>query len=239
MIIDTQNIIHPDLQPPEKLLKDMDRAGVDMALVYCHKSRFYDNDYTAAAVGQHPDRFFGMSFINPTLDNARFELSRARDLGMKGIVLDPKYDGYSMSIASHAFMDPVYRTCLEDDLVVLAEGWGDSHNTMPYQFRDVAWHFPALKIILGHMSMMGGYDDVHRVVKLCPNVYVNTATTTSSQVMYAQTIAGAEKVLLASFTPEEYLEVGLKKVEIAVPDEAARALILEKNARQLFGLEKD
>ncbi len=181
MIIDSQNIIHPYLQTPEELLAGMDRAGIDMAVIYCHSGAFFDNDYTTLAVRQHPDRFVGFSYINPRREFARVELERAQELGLIGISLNPKYDGYSLSIENHWFMDSVFSFCVEKGLIVLVEGYGDSHYSMPYQFRDVAWTFPDLKIILAHMGMFGGYDDVHRVAKLCPNVYVNTSTTTSQQ----------------------------------------------------------
>jgi predicted TIM-barrel fold metal-dependent hydrolase len=133
-------------------------------------------------------------------------------------------------------MDDLLGYCSDHHLVVLAEGWGDSPYTMPYQFRDVAWTFPDLTLIMGHMSMMGGYDDVHRAAKLCPNLYVNTATTTSSQVTIAVRTASAEKVLLGTHTPYEYLEVGVKKVEVGVPDEEKRRLVLGANAARIFGI---
>ena len=234
MIIDSQNVIHPYLQTPEELLAGMDRAGIDMAVIYCHSGTFFDNDYTASAVRQHPDRFIGFSYINPRRESARVELERTPDLGLIGISLNPKYDGYSLSIDNHWFMDGVFSFCAEKGLIVLGEGYGDSHYSMPYQFRDVAWTFPDLKIILAHMGMFGGYDDVHRVAKLCPNVYVNTSTTTSQQTQIAREIAGPEKMLLGTDTPVEYFEVSLKKVEISVPDPKQRKLVLGENARQLF-----
>jgi predicted TIM-barrel fold metal-dependent hydrolase len=234
MIIDSHNLIHPDLQPPEKLLSDMDRAGVDMAVIYCRHDYYFDNNYTALAVKQHPDRFIGLAYINPTRETGPTELERALELGLSGILLDPKYDDYSLSIASHWFMDQVFSYCDTNKLILVVEGWGDSHNSMPYQFRDVAWHFPDLVIIMVHMSMMGGYDDVHRVASLCPNVYLNTSTTTTSQVNIAVRRAGAEKVLLGTSTPVEYLEVGLKKVEVGVPDASQRLLVLGTNAQRLF-----
>jgi uncharacterized protein len=236
MIIDSQNVIHPSLQTPEELLAGMDRAGIDMAVVYCRSGAFYDNDYTAMAVRQHPDRLIGFSYINPRRDSTRFELERTQELGLIGITLNPKYDEYSLSIDNHWFMDSIFSFCSEKGLIVLGEGYGDSHFSMPYQFRDVAWTFPDLKIILAHMGMFGGYDDVHRVAKLCPNVYVNTSTTTSQQTQIAREIAGPEKMLLGTDTPVEYFEVSLKKVEIAVPDLAQRRLVLGENARQLFGI---
>ena len=237
MIIDSHNMIHPDQQTPNKLLSDMDRAGVDMAVVNCHLGNFFDNDYTAQAVKQHPDRFIGMAYINPTKETGPYEIKRALDLGLKGIVLDPKYDGYSLSIGSHWFMEQVFSYCQQNNLILMVEGWGDSHNTMPYQFRDAAWHFPDLILILAHMSMMGGYEDVHRVAKLCPNVYVNTSTTTTSQVNIAVRRAGPEKVLLGTCTPVEYLEVGLKKVEVGIPDLEKRRLVLGANAQKLFKIQ--
>lgn len=236
MIIDTQNVIHPEMQTPEALLANMDRAGIDRAVVHCQRGAFFDNDYTAAAVKGHPDRLIGMAYLNPRRESAKYELERAAGLGLKGIVLNPKAEQYDLGIGSHWFMDAVFSFCAESGLVVMAEGWGDSPYTMPYQFRDVAWSFPALKLILAHMGMMGGYDDVHRVAKLCPNVFVNTSTTTSSQVTIALETAGAEKILLATNTPVEYFEVGLKKVEIGVADPQKRKLVLGENACRLFGI---
>lgn len=236
MIIDSHNVIHPDLQTPGKLLADMDRTGVDMALVYCARGKFYDNDYTAAAVRGYPDRLIGLAYISPQHECAQDELRRVRDLGLSGIALNPKNEQYSLSIGSHWFMDQIFGVCQEQKLIVLAEGWGDSHYSMPYQFRDVAWTFPDLVMILAHMGMMGGYDDVHRVAQTCPNVYINTSTTTTSQVTIAVKIAGAEKVLLGTNTPYEYFEVGLKKVEIGVPDQEARERVLGTNLATLLGI---
>jgi predicted TIM-barrel fold metal-dependent hydrolase len=234
MIIDTQNVIHPHVQTPEELLASMDRASVDMAVVYCVRGDFFDNDYTAAAVKQHSDRLIGLAYINPMREGAKFELERVRDLGLKGIEMNPKHDRYALGIGSHWFMDPIFSSCVEQGLVVMADGWGDSPYTMPYQFRDVAWTFPDLKLILAHMGMMGGYGDVQRVGHQCPNVYLNTATTTSSQVTMAVEYAGAEKVLLGTNSPVECFEVEMKKVEIAVPDLEDRKLVLGENARRLF-----
>jgi predicted TIM-barrel fold metal-dependent hydrolase len=236
MIIDSHNVIHPDLQTPGDLLADMDRTGIDKALVYCARGKFYDNDYTAAAVRRHADRLIGLAYISPQHENALDELHRARDLGLVGIALDPKHEQYSLSIGSHWFMDSIFAACQEEKLVVLVEGWGDHHNSMPYQLRDVAWTFPDLVMILAHMGMMGGYDDVHRVAQTCANVYINTSTTTTSQVTIAVKIAGTEKVLLGTNTPYEYFEVGLKKVEIGIPDPAQRARVLGTNLAQLLGI---
>jgi predicted TIM-barrel fold metal-dependent hydrolase len=234
MIIDVQNVIHPAVQTPDELLVSMDQANIDRAVVYSVRGDFFDNDYTAEAVKQHSDRFIGLAYINPRREGAKFELRRVRDLGLAGIELNPKHDDYPLGIGSHWFMDDILSFCVEHDLVVMADGWGDSPHTMPYQFRDVAWSFPELTLILAHMGMMGGYGDVQRVGRLCENVYLNTATTTSSQVWQAVEMAGADKVLMGTNTPTECFEVETKKVEVAVPDPEARSLVLGENARKLF-----
>lgn len=236
MIIDSHNVIHPDLQTPDVLLANMDRVGIDMAVIYCAREKFFDNDYTAAAIRRHPDRLIGLSYISPQHEGAMDELKRTRDLGLVGIALNPKHEQYSLSIGSHWFMDRIFACCQEQGLVVLAEGWGDSHYSMPYQFRDIAWTFPDLSLILAHMGMMGGYDDVHRVAQLCPNVYINTSTTTTSQVTIAVKIAGADKVLFGTNTPYEYFETGLKKVEVGIPDRGQRGRVLGENTARIFGI---
>jgi predicted TIM-barrel fold metal-dependent hydrolase len=236
MIIDTQNVIHPAAQTPEMLLADMDRAGIDMAVVYCVRGDFFDNDYAAAAVRRYPDRLIGLSYINPMREGARTELERVGDLGLKGIELNPKYDQYPLGIGSHWFMEDVCAFCVEQDLILMADGWGDSPHSMPYHFRDLAWSFPELKMIIAHMGMMGGYEDVQLVGRTCKNVYLNTATTTSSEVWRAVDVAGAKKVLLGTNTPVECFEVGLTRVEMGVPDLENRKLVLGENAKQLFGI---
>ena len=43
----------------------MDRAGIDMAVVFPFRYENYDNRYTYEAVKAHPDRFIGFAMAAP------------------------------------------------------------------------------------------------------------------------------------------------------------------------------
>ena len=93
--------LHSKLYDVEEHLRDMDTAGVDMAVLSCNLG--WDaplddcrliNDRFAQMQHSHPKRFAGLAHL-PVFEEAGFlELERAvRDLGLRGVAIASQMDG--------------------------------------------------------------------------------------------------------------------------------------------------
>jgi predicted TIM-barrel fold metal-dependent hydrolase len=116
------------------------------------------NDYIAALVRKYPDRFIGMSAVNPRyrgVSAAVAELERAVvELRLTGLKLYPMYDHWAVNDRDLAF--PIFAKAMELDIpvmihlsttpvadTVLLYGW-------PVLLDDVARTFPDLRLLVCH-----------------------------------------------------------------------------------------
>ncbi|KAL3801254.1 hypothetical protein HJC23_012654 [Cyclotella cryptica] len=118
----------PDQIPPSALqnlasadclLKHMEAAGVDGALIVQPINHKYDHSYVADAIKKHPTKFKGMMLHDPSL-SAEMAVSRLEQLVLQGFVgvrFNPYLwaDGASMSSESGL---SVYKRCGELNLPV-------------------------------------------------------------------------------------------------------------------------
>jgi predicted TIM-barrel fold metal-dependent hydrolase len=115
-----RSFLPPSLQemvaPPEFLLQEMARAGVDVAIL--QNARLYGrlNDDFSAAMGRYPDRFIGLADVveheaDTPEESAR--LTRAvRELGLRGVYYAVRgllLDGYRRGFDDPSF-DPYWQT---------------------------------------------------------------------------------------------------------------------------------
>ena len=112
--------LQEEMYLPKRKLQDMDRVGIDMALISTNipgpcmlapdlaiKGAQAINDTIAEMIQQHPDRFSGLASlpwqdVNATID----EMNRAHNLGFCGVMLYSHIGG--RPVDDPAF-DPIYR----------------------------------------------------------------------------------------------------------------------------------
>jgi predicted TIM-barrel fold metal-dependent hydrolase len=235
MVIDPHTILTPPDVPnelpgsPEALIAAMDRAGVDLGGAYCR-----DHSYTAQAVEKYPDRIFGMAFILPSDEGSLEKLEHAlKVLKFKGTKLN--MPSSLAALRSNSVMDQVYSLLIDYDAVLLAHSAeGDHTFSLPYQFEQVARAFPRLKIIMAHIGVPDDFEEAIKVATWNDNVYLSSHAAPSSVVRMAVERAGAHKVMLGADWPHEDFEVEVKKIEMAVPNDADRRLVLGENAQRIF-----
>jgi predicted TIM-barrel fold metal-dependent hydrolase len=192
------------VDPPETILRLMDEAGIDKAVVMTYRDAPLPTGddplaYVAAACRRYP-RLIGYARMNPHFGvQAVRELERGfRDLGMKGLKLHPV--SYVMHPASPETLA----------LVRTAAAWhaptlfhcGDEEFTLPYQLAQAAAQVPEAQIILGHM---GGYfhvEDAIEAARQHPNLILETsAMPYPAMIRRAIDTIGAERVLFGSDGP--------------------------------------
>jgi len=190
---------------PETLLADHDIVGVDTCVLLTVAPSDYTaygqrgsvdiagvtgvegppsidkaNDYIAALVRQRPDRFIGMSAVNPRyrgVDAAVAELDRAiTELGLAGLKLYPMYDHWAVNDRALAY--PIFEKARELGIpvmihlsttpvtdTVLLYGW-------PVLLDEVAHDFPEVPILVCHAGHPW-VDECLCVVARHRNVYID------------------------------------------------------------------
>ncbi|MEU5269884.1 amidohydrolase family protein [Streptomyces hygroscopicus] len=147
--------------PEEKLLAEMDAAGVDRAVLLAFEVRRVEgfsvpNEFVAELCARHPDRLTGFASVDAGMPGAAGRLRHAvSGLGLRGLKTAPCY--LRMSPADRRWYD-VYQTAEDLGIPVLMHtGYTPSRNADPRYFSPllverVAKDFPGLTVILAHLG---------------------------------------------------------------------------------------
>jgi predicted TIM-barrel fold metal-dependent hydrolase len=248
----------------EDLIKLMDTAGVDKAVVFCHpylwtyprKDNYHNtNDYIADMQEKYPERLIGFACLNPQqagdselgIPNlAVMELRRCiEERGLRGLKIHPENHCFAVdSLVGSQFMETIeeLQKKLKRPVPILSHGMTTMGAT-PDQFGKVAARHPDISIIIAHGA---GFQNLYfpsiNPVKENPNLFVDTAMTTIDDTRLtgvAQTV-GIDKIIFGSdhFTRNHVNLYGnfFYVLERAFPDTADRERIFGGNAAKLLGL---
>lgn len=198
---------HCHLGPPllaEDLIKLMDAAGVDRAVVFPSPSQwslsasdnyYNSNDYIADMQAKYPERLIGYCCVNPRYngnpamgmpDVASRELERcAKELGLKGVKIHPEvhcfsFDELCAGKGYSSFMETIVRLQKETGrpFPVLSHGM-TTFGAQPDQFGKVARDYPDVPVIIAHGA---GFQNLYFAsidpLRDVPNLYADTAMCT-------------------------------------------------------------
>ena len=143
----------------ERLLSEMDLAGVDLALVCSTATKPEQaksiNDFIHAAVEQSEGRFYGFGTLHQDMTDEEIgdELDRIQTLGLHGIKLHSDFQEFYIDDER---MIPVYREIAKRGLPILFH-MGDYRTAYsePERLKKVAHAVPELLSIAAHL---GGYS---------------------------------------------------------------------------------
>lgn len=219
---------------PETMIAAMDAAGVDMA-VGCSLGQMIDNDFIAETVQRHPRRVIGFGQVDPRKPDAVESLRRcARELGLKGVKLHPTMHGYHF--ADHGMLDPIFRVCSEEGLVVLVNALDDPF-CAPLSIEEVSKGFTDVPVLIAHMGTVWNVMEAILVSERNPHIYLETSGTQLLEVKMAYRRVGPTKLVMGTDWPGNDFDLERAKIARAVPDEHDRALIEGKNLAGLLGVE--
>ncbi|PKL76871.1 MAG: hypothetical protein CVV27_08040 [Candidatus Melainabacteria bacterium HGW-Melainabacteria-1] len=243
-IIDAHTHIEglPDCEwqdPPELMLRLMDEAGIDQAIVmtYCDAPLEHaDYDplaYVHNAVKKYPERLMGFARLNPGSEQAVGLLEQAiLQQGFRGLKLHPF--GYRIP-ADHECTLKLLQKAGQLNVPALFH-CGDEEYTLPLQLERAARAVPETNIIFGHM---GGYfhvQDAIDVARRCPNVYLETSATPHVHLIReAIELLGAERVIYASDGPGCDPSIERQKIEMIGLRDADRQRVFSANILRLMG----
>lgn len=240
---------------PVDLLKSMDEAGIDKALVFAGKL----NDYTTEDAIQDclaaPDRLFAVGSYS---NNLTFEaLNRVESYFDKGVLRGLKfYPGYEYFYPADSWLRSLLGLCAKYKRPAIFHS-GDTYSKVhaaklkyahPLHIDDLAVEMPDLKIIVAHF----GYPwelDAAEVVYKNPNVYVDCSgfvygdfdvrTVANYKTVwdrYLEVAGTLERVLFGTDWPISNQKPYVETVQEILRGYPEKDKILFENAKGLFGL---
>lgn len=146
----------------DDVLHALDQAAVDKAILLAPflsgsftlnnaESLRAANEHLARLVAGHGDRLIGFAVVNPSLENACDDLSRARDLGLHGVKMVPA-GWYPYDDCAHR----IYETASRLNLPILFHSGifidGKSGRFCRPAFYEAIRDHPALRVTLAHLG---------------------------------------------------------------------------------------
>lgn len=230
-----------------ELMDQMDRCGVDRALVWLKPPYNKDIDPENRAVYQamrdFPHRLLGFGWVNPRLgaDHARDTIRRCfEEYGFYGIKFNGAQDDYVIDDA----------TILP--LIEAAAGYGKPiafhigsdfyENTHPYRLGNIAGRFPETQFIMVHM---GGASiptldrSAVETAEQHTNITLIGSSINEMAILGAIRKLGAQRICFGSDTPFRLMHVQLAMYQALLRDfsDQERTLILGGNLARLLKLE--
>jgi predicted TIM-barrel fold metal-dependent hydrolase len=218
------------------LLGKMDQHGIDRAVIGPDKKFFAvenktGNNYIAAAVRAHPDRFIGFAVASPWYGKkAIAELERARDLSFTGLKIYPAVQGFLLT-------DPQIFPLMN---FAEAAGWpvwcatGTPICAMPLQLAELAETYPRVNFIMGHGGFCDFWNDISDALNRCPNLWIETSYILPSQITAWVESCGIGKSVFGSDYPYSSIALELKKISL-LKETIDKGRILGKNILSALG----
>lgn len=159
-IIDTHCHASPYwFEPVEILLDEMDRAGVNQA-VLTQFFGVFDNSYLLEAVARFPGRFAVIAIVDHTQPDAARQVAELHNQGVEGIRFNCAWrdDGE----------DPLALWRLCADLGIIASVMGTVEQYADPAFEDIIRQLPHLTFVMEHLAGVGAYFGPGRADKTIP-----------------------------------------------------------------------
>ncbi|MBI3919941.1 MAG: amidohydrolase [Armatimonadetes bacterium] len=195
------------------------------------------NDGVLAAMRQWPDRILGYCFVMPGYrDESLAEIDRCLDAGMIGIKL---YNQYKYS---NPVVFPIAEKAIERGVPILGHaGHPTDAETLASQpnisdaadFRDLAFRYPEVMLIEGHIGGGGDWEWSIKMLRDCPNVYLDTSGSGLDDQVIERCIAelGSQRLLFAT---DMTMEGGVGKILSAKITEEQRGDIFWRNMQGIL-----
>lgn len=223
------------------LRTSMRQAGVDRAVVQPVSTKPSQvrsiNDWAYRA-NDREVTFFGT--IHPDMPDVRSEVTRLKDLGLKGIKFHPDYQDFYIDEEG---MYPIYEVLAENGLVVMFHmgvdiGLPDPVHAPPRRLARVLDRIPKLTAIASHL---GGYRMWREVADHLAgrDVYLDTSLVPgrmdTGRAIDLMRTHGFDRILFGTDSPWDPQEKGVEWVLGLGVDEVAKRKILGENAERLLG----
>ena len=186
----------------EELLREMDRNGIDIALVQPQAGApdiMRNHEEIAELSQKHPGRIYGMASFSPVTDDEGEYFERVRwaieDLGFKGIKLHTNGHGVS---PLNPYSQKIFEACLRFSVPAMVHTGAGIPQALPSLCIPIARKYPDLKLVLAHAGGGMFAQEAMIVAQECENVYLETSWVSPPDVGAFIKTLGADRVMFGS-----------------------------------------
>jgi len=222
---------------PADLLREMDRCGVDRALVIPFPvvdDMRAAHDLIGAAKRQHPDRFTGAACYTPAFSKESFrdEVRRCREVhDFRAVKLQPQYHGLNPFSPRSDFL---FEAALEHKMAVVCHTGAGAPFALPSLLMVPARRFPELNIVVAHCGGGIYFQEAVVAATFCPNLFLELSSLLPHQVLEVLTSVPSSRIMAGSDLLENTESEMGKILTLPIADEDKRA-ILFSTAERVFG----
>jgi predicted TIM-barrel fold metal-dependent hydrolase len=229
-----------------ELVGQMDRAGVDKALVWLkppyNKDIAPENKAVYEATKKYPDRLLGFGWANPRLGK-QVALDTIKqcfeEYGFLGIKFNGAQDDYVIDDA--AVMPLIEAATKYNKPIAFHIGCDFYENTHPYRLGHIAATFPETQFIMIHMggARLPALDrSAIETTQQYDNIIIIGSAIPAPAILRAINTLGADRVCFGSDMPFLLMHVELAKYQALMRDldEADQAKVLGANMAQFLNL---
>ena len=252
-IIDADTHASPNMETPfsvtcDKLVFDMDKAGVDSSIVWLQPPYMREVDpsnlHIFEGVKKYPDRLHGFGWANPHLgvEKSKETIRRCIDeYGFHGVKLNGAQDFYYID-------DPKMSLPLIDEiakrgkLVAFHCGSDFFEETHPFRIGKIAKMYPETTFIMIHMGGASIPDLGDAAIEIAaenPNIMLIGSAIASRKLEKAVRVLGADRLMFGSDHPFQFMHVELARYKAlfkgVISDEDFEK-IMSGNVVKLLGL---
>jgi predicted TIM-barrel fold metal-dependent hydrolase len=213
---------------PEGVVAEMDRCGVRASIVFGMQLLAdvrYGIDEVADMVHQFPDRFVGLTMVNPRNGEAQMleDLDYGAGLGMRGIkLMTNSYGAYDVN---GPLIDVCCKWVNDRRQIILSHYWG-----APERLLQLCRDNPDATLIVGHT-----YGEFVHVFHEVGNVYLCTCPLLGwRQTEQYVEMYGADRIMFGSDLMDLPIAWGLGQIMYARIPESAKRKILGENLLALL-----
>lgn len=213
----------------DSVVCEMDRMGVQRAVVFAFcgimgGDEAFGNDYVAAAVRRFPDRFLGLTLVNPNRgrEGMLAELARGQQMGLRGVKVINYYQGLP---AEHPLVEVACQWAHQHRQIILNHDWGS-----PEHLARMVSSYPDACYIVGHTTE--AYADV---MERHGNIYVCTVPLLGPRdCERCVSRLGADRVIYGSDLLDLPISWGLGPIVFARISPQEKRMILGETLKRLL-----
>ena len=224
-------------QSVEKLLANMDRNGVEKAVIvpveeYLAVKNEEGNSYILELCNRYPDRFWGFATANPWFGEKALKMLRYfLSGGLRGLKFNSTVQGFKINDALiYPFME-----LAEEFKAPVYFHTGTPVCAMPFQLHELAGRYPGVRFIMGHCGYSDFWQDIPFIVAHSENIWFDTSLSMTSRTEAILDLGGSGRVLFGSDSPRSNLEYEIRKVKLCRAEQKDIEAIMGANLVTLLG----
>lgn len=222
------------------LAENMNDAGVEKTVIFSTATKAAQveniNNYISG-ICSSDSRFIGFGTMHPEYENIEREISRFKELGLRGLKLHPDFQQFNIDDPK---MFPIYEAIGDSMPILIHVGDENLDYSSPWRLAKVLDRLPHLNVIAAHLGGYTRWDEAKECLIGKKKLYLDVSSC-FHRMSFAEgreivKLHGAENILFASDYPAVSQKSAIESVYAMHLSDEENELIFYKNASSLLGI---